>query len=189
MPQAVEVDLDVLSGRCGATMTEMVTDLLEGKAPGQQLSGTGMSQAMGATSRDLDAESGQARAHNGTNAGRQKRANGRVKTQKQLAINASWAGFLQVPDNRVANDWIQGILLRTALLWARHIELLTSPVQILETKSGNLATAQAVDCEQQYDRPVAKVDGTVTGEALDELLNLVPAGPEGDPPGHICAAT
>ena len=52
MPQTVEVDLDVLSGRRGATMTEMVTDLLEGEASSQQLSGTGMSQAMGATPRD-----------------------------------------------------------------------------------------------------------------------------------------
>ena len=94
MPQTVEVDLDVLSGRRGATMTEMVTDLLEGEASSQQLSGTGMSQAMGATPRGLDAESGQARTHNGTDAGRQKGANGRVKTQKQLAMNASWPRFL-----------------------------------------------------------------------------------------------
>ena len=111
-------------------MTKVIANFLQRKSRSQQVTSTGMPQAVRSMRWDLYAEGRQARPHNRTNAVWPDRANRCSERQKQFAMGTSWPYFLQIAQDSVSNNRNQRVLLKTALFWPRYMQYFAYPVHI-----------------------------------------------------------
>ena len=97
-------------------MAEMVADLFEGQALGEESSGAGVPQRVRSVARSLNPQALQALGDNSIEAAGSHRADWSEDLQKDLAQRAPWADFPEITDDGLTHRGDERIDLPPALL-------------------------------------------------------------------------
>src|SRR5260370_15065118 len=98
--------------------------------------------------------------------------------EKEEATGALRPAPLQIACERIADTRLEGKELKAPALGASYMERVLVPVDIVELQAPDFARAEAVDSEQQHDRPVAEVDRLRPCRRLKHMADLLPPRPE-----------
>ncbi|MGA8055545.1 MAG: hypothetical protein WCA12_17095 [Burkholderiales bacterium] len=165
MPQTFKIDLRVVQSRRNSAVAELIADLLDGKAAREQALCASVSEAVGADSRQCDAERAQTPMHECRNARSRQGAQRRLQRQKQRALSAPGPHLPQISHDRIANGPDQRKVLHSALLGAKDSYRLGLPVEILQLQACDFPTAQPINGQKQYDRPIANLCRLIASRA------------------------
>src|SRR5215813_1695408 len=131
----------------------MVPHFFEAMACFEEMTGTGVAQAVRAIAFGGQAHDGQVAPYEVTQCPLRQGAVRSTEGEKDKATGALRPATLQVACERIANTWLEGKELKAPALGASYVERVMVPVDIVELQAPDLARAQAIGSEQQQDRP------------------------------------
>src|SRR5215510_6561415 len=123
----------------------------------EEMPGTGMAQAVRAITFGWQAHHGKIASHEVTQCPLRQGAVRSTKGEKEEATGTLRPAILQVAGERIADTRLEGKELKASALGASYVERVLVPVDIVELQAPDFARAEAIDSEQQLDRPVAEV--------------------------------
>src|ERR1035441_8402521 len=132
-------------------MAQQISDLLHGCALFQQMSGTGMPQAVRAAPPASDACRLHSSTRNSPECAISDRPVWRLQRQEQIPARGPRPHLLDVCQDGIANFTLQRILLRAAAFGVIHRERLRAPVEVTQQQTRYLAAAQSVYCQKEQD--------------------------------------
>jgi hypothetical protein len=124
----------------------------------EEMTGTGVSQAVRAIAFGWQAHHGQVAPHEVTQCPLRQGAVRSTEGEKEEATGALRPATLQVACERIADTRLEGKELKAPAFGASYVERVLMPVDIVELQAPDFARAEAIDSEQQQDRPVAEMD-------------------------------
>jgi hypothetical protein len=140
----------------------------------EEMTGTGMSQAVRAITFGWQTHYGKIAPYEVTQCPFRQGAVRGTKGEKEEATGALRPAILQVACERIADTRLEGKELKVPALGASDVERVLVPVDIVELQAPDFARAEAIDSEQQQDRPVAEVDWLRPCRRLKHTADVIP---------------
>ncbi len=150
-----QVDLRVDAGGIGVAVSEVVADLLEAQPRLQQMSGTGVTQAMWPPAFGWSFVYGEVALDYGVQSARRQWREGCAYPQEHDPAGGLGSCLAQVARDRIADLGHKGGIDVPGALGSDKADPVLLPVDVVETQPTNFTGTHPVDRQQQDDRVVS----------------------------------